>query len=128
VDLLLDTVSFVWGIEDSPRLSPRARELLRSRTNRLVFSAVSAWELAIKAQLGRFQLPEDLGAFLAEQVAAWGLEILAVEMRHAVGVRDLPLHHRDPFDRLLVAQAQAERLTLLSPDPAIARYDVAVVW
>ncbi len=126
--LLLDTHAFLWWISDDPRLSRPAREAIADGRNAVFLSAASAWEMAIKSGLGRLRLPEDLEAFLAEQLRANGFKPLPVTLSHALAVRQLPDHHKDPFDRMLVAQAIREDLTLVSGDAEIARYPVPRLW
>jgi PIN domain nuclease of toxin-antitoxin system len=125
---LLDTHAFLWWIGDDPRLSERAREVLSDGDNDLVFSAASGWEIAIKARLGRLHVPGDLNTYLVRQLTENYTSVLPVHLSHALRVHALPDHHRDPFDRLLVAQAIVEEIPLLSADPRIARYPVEVVW
>lgn len=125
---LLDTHAFLWWTTDSPRLSDRAREVIADGRNELFFSAASGWEIAIKAGLGRLEVPEDLGRFMSEQLSRNAFEVLPVHLSHALRVHALPDHHRDPFDRLLVAQSLLEELPILSADPRIAFYPVEVVW
>ncbi len=125
---LLDTHAFLWWITDDPRLSRRAREIIADGANRLFLSAVSGWEIAIKAGLGRLILERDPGVFVIEQMAANAIEDLPIFMGHVLRVYDLPSHHRDPFDRLLVAQAQMENLPIVTADPMISLYDVEVLW
>ena len=126
--LLLDTHAFLWGLQDSPRLSRAARDALSSAQNDLLLSVASAWELSIKAGLGQLDLAEDLDGFLREQLRLWRIEPLPVTLRHATAVRDLPPHHRDPFDRMLVVQAISEGAILLTDDERLRRYDVQVLW
>ena len=126
--VLLDTHAFLWWIGDDPRLSERAREVFSDGDNDLVFSAASGWEIAIKARLGRLQVPGDLNTYLLRQLTENYTSVLPVHLSHALRVYALPDHHRDPFDRLLVAQAIVEEIPLLSADPRIARYPVEVVW
>jgi PIN domain nuclease of toxin-antitoxin system len=125
---LLDTHAFLWWIGDDPRLSERAREVLSDGDNDLVFSAASGWEIAIKARLGRLHVPGDLNTYLFRQLTENYTSVLPVHLSHALRVHALPDHHRDPFDRLLVAQAIVEEIPLLSADPRIARYPVEIVW
>ena len=125
---LLDTHAFLWWIGDDPRLSERAREVLSDGDNDLVFSAASGWEIAIKARLGRLHVSGDLNTYLVRQLTENYTSVLPVHLSHALRVHALPDHHRDPFDRLLVAQAIVEEIPLLSADPRIARYPVEVVW
>lgn len=125
--VLLDTHAFLWWITDSPRLSGYAREVI-SGSNELLFSAASGWEIAIKARLGKLQVPEDLGKFITGQLSRNEMVVLPVYLGHALHVHTLPGHHRDPFDRLLVSQASLEGLPVLSADPQISRYPVEVLW
>ncbi|HEX9441358.1 MAG TPA: type II toxin-antitoxin system VapC family toxin [Roseiflexaceae bacterium] len=125
---LLDTHAFLWWITDDPRLSSRVRELTGDSTNTLFLSAASGWEIAIKAQLGKLQLPDNLERYIADQLSLNGFESLPIQLRHALHVYTLPDLHRDPFDRILVAQSQLEQLPILTVDPQIARYGVDVIW
>ena len=125
--LLLDTHAFLWFVTGDERLSLRARRALAAEDNELLLSAASVWEMAIKARLGRLALPGTVREYVAEK-AAGGITILPIEWTHAAAVENLPLHHRDPFDRLIVAQALAENLSLVSADHAFRRYGVKVVW
>jgi PIN domain nuclease of toxin-antitoxin system len=124
----LDTHAFLWWITEDRRLSARAREVMTDGGNSLLFSAASGWEIAIKANLGRISLPTPIDRFLSEQLQRNGIGTLPIEMRHALRVHAIPLLHRDPFDRLLVAQAQLEKLRILTSDPQIAQYDVETLW
>ena len=125
---LLDTHAFLWWITDDDRLSEKAREIISDGRNELLFSAVSGWEISIKAGLGRLELPEDLERFVVDQVSRNAFQVLPVYLSHALHVRKLPDHHRDPFDRLLVSQSILEGISLLSADPQIALYPVEVAW
>lgn len=125
---LLDTHTFLWWITDDPQLSPRVREIISDGANELFLSAASGWEMAIKAKLGRLHLPDNLESFIFEQLAINAIESLPVQMSHALHVYMLPDHHRDPFDRLLIAQAQLEDLPILTIDPQIAQYTVKTIW
>ncbi len=126
--LLLDTHAFLWWISDDPRLSPAAREVIADGASEVFLSAVSVWEMVIKMGLGRLELPEDLESFLARQLQVNGFRPLAMTLPHALAVRHLPDVHKDPFDRLLVAQAQHEELVLVSRDAVVRRYPVPVIW
>lgn len=121
--LLLDTHVFLWWKLDHPRLVAPAREAIATADLVLV-SAASAWEAAIKAGLGRLELATDFGAGVTES----GFARLPIGFEHAAETQRLPPHHRDPFDRMLVAQARVERLTLVTHDRQIAPYDVALLW
>jgi PIN domain nuclease of toxin-antitoxin system len=125
---LLDTHAFLWWILDPARLSPRARDVISDGANELLLSAASGWEIAIKAQLGKIELPDDPLKFTLEQLALNAFTELPVRLVHALQVATLPPLHRDPFDRLLIAQSQVEQLPIVSADPLVARYAVQVIW
>lgn len=126
--LLLDTHAFLWWVAGGELLSLKAREAIADEDNEVLFSAASAWEIAIKVGIGRLEMKGNVGKFLEEQVEANGFGVLPVELAHAARVAILPDHHRDPFDRLLVAQAQAERLTLVTGDRQMKKYAVQRLW
>ncbi len=125
---LLDTHAFLWWIADKPQISDRARKIIADERNQMVFSVVSGWEISIKFGVGKLELPEAPDRFVAEQISLNDLEVLPMYLNHALGVQGLPNHHRDPFDRLLVAQALAERLPLISGDREISKYPVDTIW
>jgi PIN domain nuclease of toxin-antitoxin system len=126
MNLLLDTHVALWAIADSPRLSATARDLILARRATVWISAASIWEIAIKHQLGRGDMPIS-GADAVRHFTAAGYQFLPVEPDHAAAVETLALHHQDPFDRLLAAQAQVEPMRLLTHDPMLARYGDFVV-
>jgi PIN domain nuclease of toxin-antitoxin system len=128
VRLLLDTHAFLWWVEDDKRLSRRARKAVALAENECLLSLASVWEMAIKVSLGKLRLAAPLEAFLPEQLAKNGFRELPLDFRHVVKVSRLPFHHRDPFDRLLVAQALEEDLAVVSADEAFAAYGVRRVW
>ena len=109
------------------RLSSQGRALVENRDHELHLSAASAWEVAIKHALGKLRLPEPPVTYVPSRMERLGVQPLAVEQAHALHVATLPLHHRDPFDRLLVAQAQIEDLPILTADPLFAAYDVRTI-
>lgn len=125
---LLDTHTFLWWITDDDRLSLNARSIITNRDNKLFLSAATGWELSIKAKLGRIHLPGKLDSFIAKQLKLNGINPLPIYMSHALHVYTLPNHHRDPFDRIIIAQAQLERLPILTMDHEISKYKVKVVW
>ena len=125
--ILLDTQCWLWMSLSPDRFSPRARRLVADRENVLYLSAASAWEIAIKCNLGKLRLPEAPAAYVPARVAAMGIQPLAIEHQHALHAGTLPPHHRDPFDRLLIAQAQLGDVPILTADPLIALYDVATI-
>ena len=126
--LLLDTSAFLWWITDSDLLSRRAREVIGDGENETWFSAVSGWEIVIKAGLGRVALPEEPAHFIPRQLSLNAFQILPIHLRHALRVSSLPAIHRDPFDRLLVAQALVEELTIITSDSHIVSYPVSCLW
>lgn len=126
--LLLDTSAFLWWITDSKRVTARVRQVLGDEDNEVWFSVASGWEIAIKAGLRRVSFAEDPEQLIPEQLSANGFQVLPVQLRHALKVSALPSVHRDPFDRLLVAQALVEGLTIVSGDVRIGEYPVDVLW
>ncbi len=125
---LLDGVIWLWSIDSVEKINAQAREILENGREEVYFSAATVWELTIKARLGKLHLPglpgECIPAFMAKQ----GLRPLPVTHLHAVKVYDLPPHHSDPFDRLIIAQAIMEDMTVLTSDRAFGKYAVDVVW
>lgn len=126
--ILLDTHAFLWWIADDQKLSGRAREIISDGSNELFLSAAAGWEIAIKVQIGRLKLPEEPIRFILDQMRINAIQSLPIQMNHALHVSTLPQHHRDPFDRLLIAQAQLEGLPVLSSDHQLANYQVEVIW
>lgn len=121
--MLLDTHALLWFLAgDRRHIGKKLRARIEEEATTV--SSASIWEIAIKVRLGKLDAPPDL----PDRVRQLGFDILPISAEHAWRVRDLPPHHRDPFDRLLIAQAQVERLPILSADPAFAAYDVSVVW
>jgi PIN domain nuclease of toxin-antitoxin system len=128
VKILVDTGCWLWSLTAPERLNERARELLVDPANTLFLSAASSWEIAIKAALGKLHLPEPPAKYIPSRMEALGMVGLPVKHAHALGIFDLPPHHRDPFDRILIAQAQAESLQILTADRVIGLYDVETIW
>jgi PIN domain nuclease of toxin-antitoxin system len=128
VSVLLDTHVFLWWIADDRRLSRRARRLLQDPRERRLLSTASLWEIALKVRAGKLRLGENPRGLLTSMLAAYGIETLPIQASHTLAVLDLPDHHKDPFDRLLIAQALGEGLRLLTNDDAIRRYAVSVIW
>ena len=126
--LLLDTHVFLWATHEPERLSDHVRELLLNTDNQLYFSLASCWEISVKQSLGKLRLAKPLDHLITDEIAANGLRLLPIELSHLVRVGRLPFLHRDPFDRLLVAQAQVDDFTLVSKDGWVAQYDVATAW
>ena len=125
--VLVDTQCWLWMTSAPERFSAAARAIVESREHELYLSAASAWEIAIKQALGKLELPESPAAYVPARMDATGVHALPVDHTHALRVSTLPHHHRDPFDRLLIAQAQIEDLSILTSDPMFNSYDVATV-
>lgn len=126
--LLLDTHAFLWWVNDAPELSSKARSAIGKGQNECFLSIASCWEMAIKASLGKLVLSQSVERFIPEQLAANGFRLLEIDFRHAAKVETLPFHHRDPFDRLIVAQAMSEKLALVTADSALSQYGVKRIW
>ena len=127
MNVLVDTHVWIWSLADPNRLTPECRRLLSSSRNVIYLSAASAWELAIKDALGKIELPEPVETYVPTRMARQGITALPITHTHALTVSTLPPHHRDPFDRLLIAQAIVERLPILTADAAFDRYGVEVI-
>ena len=126
--LLLDTHVFLRWVAASGELSRKARSAVGSARNDCFVSVASGWEIAMKVSCGKLRIDGALDRFLPEQLAANGFRPLAIDLKHAARVATLPFHHRDPFDRLLVAQALEEDLAVVTADPAFAKYGVNRIW
>ncbi|MDT3680961.1 MAG: type II toxin-antitoxin system VapC family toxin [Truepera sp.] len=126
--LLLDTHAFLWWCANDPRLSTKVTAAVGDGDNEVYFSAVSGWEIAIKSRLGRLDLPEAPTEFVPRMLQLHAFGVLPITLRHALSDFQLPAVHPDPFDRLLVSQAQVEGLTLVTNDRAMGKYDVATFW
>lgn len=126
--LLLDTHTFLWFILDDPKLSATARDLVCDGDNIAQISPASYWEIAIKISLGKYRLPEPYADFMERELAANDFGVLPIMPKHTAILTDLPFHHRDPFDRMLVAQAICEGIPLVSVDPNLDAYGVTRLW
>lgn len=122
--LLVDSHALLWHVVDDSRLGPKPTAAIEAADAEVLVSTASLWEIAIKVALGKLDAPDDL----PERVQQIGFCLLSVTTDHAWQVRQLPLHHRDPFDRLLIAQAQIEQLSIVTADSSFDSYDVPVVW
>ena len=125
--LLVDTCTFIWLVSDAARLSAEAAAALEAESD-IALSDASIWEVCLKWQVRKIELPSPPRTWVSEQARLWRLARLAIEPDHLYRVVELPELHRDPFDRLLVAQAIASGAKIVTPDPAIHQYPVAVVW
>src|SRR4051794_28625701 len=126
--LLLDTHAFLWFIGNLPQLSTKARSLIEDPTNQKLVSIASCWEIAIKAGLKKLTLTEPAATFLPRELAANLFDLLPISLDHATAVETLPLHHRDPFDRLLVSQSMIEAIPLVSADTVFDQYGITRLW
>ena len=123
MNLLLDTCVLLWWLDDPMLLSEQALTAIKEPNNKIIVSVVSAWEIAIKKALGKLESPENL----KEMITDSEFELIPIDYEHVWQVKDLPLHHRDPFDRLLVSQAATENLTLVTRDPKLKAYNVSIL-
>jgi PIN domain nuclease of toxin-antitoxin system len=128
VTLLLDTYALLWWVMDDPRLSATARQRIRDPKNTVLVSSASGWEITTKHRLGKLELhdwdPATLPAILQED----RMGVLAISLEHALRAGSLPGPHRDPFDRILIAQSRIEELPIVTQDPVFREYGVSVIW
>jgi PIN domain nuclease of toxin-antitoxin system len=125
---LLDTHAFLWFVTDDRRISPKARKIIKDKSNEIYFSAVSAWEMSIKIRLGRLTIEGDLEPFIVKQLAENSFTALSITIFHSIYTSKLPEIHKDPFDRMIIAQSITENMALLSKDKNIKKYKVPLVW
>ena len=126
--LLLDTHAFLWAVTSDSRLSSRAQHLFISGRNELYFSVATIWEILTKVQIGKLDLPTPVGPYLINQLARNNVFVLTLSLDHVLRLESLPLHHRDPFDRILVAQSLEENLPILTADPLLSKYSAQLIW
>lgn len=124
MNLLLDTHAFLWAVDDNPNLSAAAKSAILNGRNLVYVSAATAWEIAIKRGLGKLKIPQD---DYLEELRLHRFTPLSITTEHALAVERLPLHHNDPFDRMLIAQAQEESLMIITRDQRISLYDVRII-
>jgi len=125
--ILLDTQCFLWWLSEPDRLNDLAAACIKDKSNTILFSAASSWEIAIKYALGKLFLPDPPESFVPQRLVRDRIQSLPVEHSHALHVASLPHHHRDPFDRLLIAQAQVEGIPILTADPQLDLYEVQII-
>ncbi len=128
MNFLLDTHAFLWFAAGDSSMSKKARNLVKDKENRAFLSVGSLWEIAIKVSLGKLELTESFDKLIPEQLEENGIELLNINVNHAAMVSKLPFHHRDPFDRLLIAQAKVEQFPIISADTIFDVYKVERVW
>jgi len=128
MSLLLDTQALLWFLLDDPRLSPNARESIMDADVPICVSPASIWEIAIKISIGKYSLPTPFAAFWEEELRANEFLLLPITISHTARVTELPFHHRDPFDRLIIAQALEEDISVVSSDNAFDHYGVKRIW
>jgi len=126
--VLLDTHAFLWLITGDDRLSENARQTFLNTENSLFFSAASLWEICIKKSLGKISLKDGWFQTIQAEMETNTIQWLPIEMTHCAEVTELPFHHRDPFDRMLIAQAIVEEMTLLSRDSPLSNYAIELIW
>ncbi len=124
---LIDTHTFLWFIQDNPQLSVEAKSLLESDVA-VLLSVASLWEIAIKVSVGRLSLSDDFEKFISQQIVANDIEVLPIGLQHLSVVAALPFHHRDPFDRLMIAQAMVEQIEIISLDKEFDAYPIKRIW
>jgi PIN domain nuclease of toxin-antitoxin system len=125
---LLDTHAFLWFVSEDNRLSSKAQSLIKNSRNEIYFSAVSAWEMSIKIRLGRLSIEEELEPFIIKQLSENNFSTLSITIFHSIYTSKLPEIHKDPFDRMIIAQSKVENMSLISKDKNIKKYKVPVVW
>lgn len=126
--LLLDTHTLLWFLTDDRKLSQNARTLIIRPNTDVLVRVVSLWEIVIKASLGKLPLPAPFEELLPAQLEIERISVLQIELQHLTRLRQLPFHHRDPFDRLILAQAIVEKIPLISRDAVFSNYDVPILW
>lgn len=126
--LLVDTHCWLWYLLAPERLNEPAQQALRDLENEIFFSVASTWEIVVKFGLGKLELPSPPSSYIPDRLAKLGHQALSIHQGHVLQLEALPLHHRDPFDRLLVAQARVEELRLMTADKVLTAYDVPVFW
>ena len=126
--LLLDTHTFLWFVWGDPQLSAAAKALIVSPSNQKLLSAASFWEIAIKVSVGKLKLGEPYASFMPRELTRNSIDLLPISLEHAAAASVLPFHHRDPFDRMLIAQSMVDAVPLVSADPALDLYPVTRLW
>lgn len=128
MNLVLDTNAFLWIVSDDKKLSRKAKKLFLNKSNEIYLSAASIWEMAIKISLGRLTLDEPLESFIETHAVGNNIKILDIRSKHLYKIENLPFHHRDPFDRIIIAQCMIENYFIVGSDKAFDSYPVSRVW
>ncbi len=124
---LLDTHAFLWAIAEEDKLSRRAQQVFTG-PNQLWLSVASVWEILINVRAGKLPLPEPAGPYVVRKLAENRIEVLPINLDHVLRIEAMPVHHRDPFDRILIAQSQEGKLPLVTADPVFERYHIQLIW
>jgi PIN domain nuclease of toxin-antitoxin system len=125
---LLDTNAFLWWLGKKDRLTAQAYEIIQDPENEMFLSVACVWEIIIKTRSGKLMLPDSPELYIPSRIAHYGFQLLPIEIRHVLQLWTLAEHHRDPFDRILVAQSQVEQLPIITSDQTIPKYSVQVIW
>jgi PIN domain nuclease of toxin-antitoxin system len=128
VKYLLDTMVWLWSVGPSKMIGTAGLEIIASAEEEVYLSAASSWEIAIKTRLGKFQLPEPPGRYVPKRLAEQGIRSLSINQDHSLRVYDLPAHHADPFDRMIIVQAMVEQMTVLTSNREFEKYQIDVIW
>lgn len=126
--LLLDTQCWLWWFAQPEKLNEQIIDQIADDANEVWLSVASVWEMGIKVAIGKLPLPEPIDSYISSRMAQMGARSLEINAAHALQVAALPLHHRDPFDRMLIAQAQVEKMMLVSADAMFNQYDISLLW
>ena len=126
--VLVDTHTFLWALLKNHRLSATAKQILTSKEHELYFSLVSLWEIAVKIKIGKLNMVGSSVTYIRDEMVQYGMELLPIRYEHILQLEQLPLHHSEPFDRLLIAQAIAESLPILTHDEKFPLYPVKLIW
>lgn len=128
MNALLDTHTFLWWVADAPQLSYPAKSFIANPDNTIFFSVASAWEIIIKVGTGKLTIPEEPNNYLKSRIIGNKFELLQIDLPHVLQVANLPDLHRDPFDRIIIAQSQITGMPILTVDRLILQYDIDIIW
>jgi PIN domain nuclease of toxin-antitoxin system len=128
MNALLDTHTFLWWVTDAPQLSETARSFIANPDNKIFFSVASGWEILIKVGTGKLSIPDEPNIYITSRLIDNRFEVLPIDLPHVLQIAKLPDNHRDPFDRIIIAQSQVARMPILTIDRLIVQYAVDVIW